>query len=88
MNCIVSLFAALYNNMEAFWRSEMRLDAEEEQLTAMHGKYKSRSDNVSYEDLLEFSEERRDIRLMQKVLGKEVGQFSYEVFTIVVKLLG
>ncbi|XP_067947878.1 activated Cdc42 kinase-like isoform X3 [Watersipora subatra] len=63
----------VYNNMEPFWRQEINSeDSKGSKFT--HGKYKSRSDNVSYEDLMDISEERQQIRQMQRMLGKEVSE--------------
>ena len=46
----------------------MRLEHEEnETLTTMLGRYKSRSDNVSYEDLLEISEQRQQVKVIQRL---------------------
>ena len=67
--------AAVYNNMDAFWGADLPASRttvpDDGGSSVVHhgGRYKSRSDNVSYEDLLEFSEERQQYRRMQKVLG-------------------
>lgn len=80
--------------MDAFWGADMPTpthttssghsaghSANDDGNSVLHGRYKSRSDNVSYEDLLEFSEERQLLRRMQKVLvgngGNEVRPLAY-----------
>lgn len=69
------MILAVYNNMDAFWGEDVRppVSHTAPDNTIVHqGKYKSRSDNVSYEDLLEFSEERQQLRRIQKIIGNEV----------------
>lgn len=70
-----------YNNMDPFWRQEMRLVFEaDEEITGMQGHYKSRSETVSYEDLLEFSrtsgvhDRDKTVQVLLKVFGKEVSE--------------
>ena len=66
------LIVAVYNNMEAFWRDDLTSLGIASNDSTTQGRYKSGSGNVSYEDLLEFSEERQQVKRVQHIVGKEV----------------